>query len=156
MRGSVILHHGQRNEIDKVMRPHETNEVSDHEPPTRRRDYSLFYFQQQGQRHHLRFTLLGVIVFALLIVIPVIALLTLFFINSRTPPPETNINITTAPGASYSPNAPLIRMPPPPRLSPLKPPVMPARPTLQMPVNNSNEQLAPRQTPQPTPSESPP
>jgi hypothetical protein len=155
----VILHPCQRNEIDKVMRPHEPNNVDDHEPPTRRRDYSLFYFQQNGQRAHLRFTPLGAAVLVLIIVIPVIALLILFFINSRTPRPQVNTNITVQPAAPHSPNTPLIRQPPPP--SPAK---NIKQPTFSMPkppiplasVNNSNGQLAPRQTPQPTPSESPP
>src|SRR5437660_5316406 len=95
------------------MRPNEPHSEDDHRPPTRRRNYSLFYFQQEGQRSYLRFTLLGVIVFVLLIVIPVMALLILFFINSRTHMPQTNFNITGAPPASYSPNTPLIRQAPP-------------------------------------------
>ena len=139
------------------MRPHEPNNVDDHEPPTRRRDYSLFYFQQNGQRSHLRFTPLGATVFVLSIVIPIIALLIFFFINSRTPPPDTNINISVIPAAPYLSNTPLIRQPPPPPpVKPIKQPSMPTPPIPPTPVNNTNEQLTPRQTPRPTPSESPP
>jgi hypothetical protein len=141
------------------MRPHEPNDVSDHKPPTRRRDYSLFFFQQEGRRSHLRFTLLGVIAFALIIIIPVIALLIMFFINSRTPKTEVNTNVTVQPAAPYSPNTPLIQQAPPP--SParnIRQPTfnMPTPPIPPTPVNNTNGQLVPRQTPQPTPSESPP
>lgn len=144
---------------NKAMRPHEPNDESDHGPSTRRRGYSIFFFQQEGRRSYLRFTLLGVIVFALFIVIPVMAMLILFFINSRSSMPETNINVTGAPPASSSTNPPLIRQAPPP--SParnIKQPTssMPTPPIPPTPLSNSNERLAPRHTPQPTPSESPP
>jgi hypothetical protein len=141
------------------MRPHEPNDVSNHEPPTRRRGYSLFYFQQEGQRSHLRFTLLGATVVVLIIIGPVIALLVMFFINSQTPASEVNTNVTVQPAVPYSPNTPVIRQSPPPSpAKAIKQPAssMPTPPTLPTPVNNSNEQVAPRQTPQPTPSESPP
>lgn len=140
------------------MRPDEPHDESD-QPPPRPRDYSLFFFQHDSGRSYLRLTLLGVIVFALLIVIPLAALLILFFINSRTPKPEVNTNITVQPAAPYSPNTSLIRQAPPP--SPAKNIKQPAFSTptpsiLPTPFNNSNERLAPRHTPQPTPSESPP
>ena|SRR5437588_12428455 len=141
------------------MRPHEPNDVSDHEPPARRRGYSLFYFQQEGRRSHLRFTLLGVIVFALFIVIPVMAMLILFFINSRTPMPETNVNITGASPVPYSPNTPLIRQAPPSAPPPnIRQPKYstPTPTTTPTPSNNANEQIIPKRTPQPLPAESPP
>lgn len=141
------------------MRPREPNDVSDYEPPTRRRGYSLFYFQQEGQRSHLRFTLLGTAVIVLIIVIPVIALLVMFFINSRPPRPEVNTNVTVQPAAPYAPNAPVIRQAPPPSpAKAIKQPAssMPKPPTLPTPVNNSSEQVVPKQSPQPAPSESPP
>jgi Na+-transporting methylmalonyl-CoA/oxaloacetate decarboxylase gamma subunit len=140
------------------MRPHEPNDVSDHEPPTRRRGNPLFYFQQEGQRSYLRFTLLGVTVVVLIIVIPVIALLLMFFINSRSPKPEVNTNVTVQPAAPYSPNTPVIQQAPPSPAKAIKQPTasMPTPPTPPTRVNNSNGQLVPRQSPQPTPSESPP
>jgi hypothetical protein len=141
------------------MRPHEPHDEGDQGRPPRRRDYSLFYFQHEGGRSHLRFTLLGVVVFALLIIIPIMALLILFFINSQTPATEVNTNVTVRPAAPYSPNTPLIRQAPPP--SParnIKQPTfnMPTPPLPPTPLSNSNERLAPRHTPQPTASESPP
>lgn len=139
------------------MRPHEQNDAREREPPTRRRNHSLFYFQQEGQRSHLRFTLLGATVLILIIVIPVIALLVLFFVNSRTPAREVNTNITVQPAAL--PNIPVIRQPPPPTPAKIiKQPArsMPAPQAIPTPINNSNEQAVPSQSPQPTPSESPP
>ena len=141
------------------MRPHEPNDVSDHELLTRRRGNPLFYFQQEGQRSYLRFTLLGVTVVVLIIVIPVIALLVMFFINSRTPNPEVNTNVTMQPAAPYPPNTPIIQQAPPPSpAKAIKQPAasMPTTPTPPTRVNNSNGLLVPRQSPQPTPSESPP
>jgi hypothetical protein len=141
------------------MRPHQPLSEDDHRLPTRSRGNSLFYFQQEGRRSHLRFTLLGVIVFALLIIIPIMALLIMFFINSRTPGTEVNNNVTVLPAAPYSPNTPLIRQAPPPSpVKNIKQPTfnMPTPPIPPTPINNSNERLAHRRTPQPTPSESPP
>jgi hypothetical protein len=69
------------------MRPHEPNNPSYRKPPIRRRNNSLFYFQQEGQRSYLRFTPLGATLLVLIIIIPVIALLIMFYINSRTPEP---------------------------------------------------------------------
>lgn len=141
------------------MRPHEPNNSSDHMPPTRRRDYSLFYFQQDGRRSYLRFTLFGVVVLMLLILIPITALLIFFFINSRTPVRETNVNITPMTTTPYSTNAPKLRMPPTPSPTKrVKQPTlnMPTPATLPTPVNNANEQIAPARTPEPLPSASPP
>jgi len=140
------------------MRPHEPNDVRDHEAPTHRSGHSLFYFQQDGQRSYLRFTLLGTILLVLLILIPVIALLILFFINSRNPLPETNVNITVPETMPSSVNIPVIRVPPAP--SPTKrikqPTFSMPTPITPTPTNNANEQIAPEQTPQPLPSTSPP
>jgi hypothetical protein len=57
------------------MRPSEIHNVDDQESLTHRRYSSLFFFQKEGQRSHLRFTPLGAIVLMLIIAIPVIALL---------------------------------------------------------------------------------
>jgi len=139
------------------MRPHEPNNESDRKPPIRRRNNSLFYFQQEGQRSYLRFTPLGVTVLVLIIVIPILALLIMFFINSRTPEPRVNTNITVPPTTPFSANTPIIRQAPPP--SPpkaIKQPSVPAPPAVASPSNNLNAKSAPKRTPQPTPSESPP
>lgn len=141
------------------MRPHEPHDEGDQGRSPRRRDYSLFYFQhdERSGRSHLRFTLLGVIVFALLIVIPVTALFILFFINSRTPMPEANINVSGAPSSPSATNVPVIQsLPQPPQPTPLRTPRMPPRPTLQVLNNNAPEPLPPGRTPRPTPSSSPP
>jgi hypothetical protein len=139
------------------MRPHEPNDVSDQKSPTRSSYGSLFYFQQEGQRSYLRFTWLGAILVILIIVIPVSALLILFYINSRSAPPQVNTNITTQPTPSFSANTPLIQEAPARApVKAVKPSAIPPKPTLVMPDDNLNKPSTPKQTPQPLPSESPP
>jgi hypothetical protein len=139
------------------MRLHEQNNESDRKTPTRRRNNSLFYFQQEGQCSYLRFTPLGATMLVLIIVIPVIALLIMFFINSRTPEPQVNTDIAVPATTPFSPNTPVIRQAPPPSPAKVvKQPDRPKPPTVSTPSNNLNEQLAPKQTPQPLPSEPPP
>lgn len=141
------------------MRPLTPHHESDHRPLPRRRNYSLFYFQQQGGRSYLRFTLLGVIAVALLILIPITALLIFFFISSQTSVRETNVNITPTTTTPYSANAPLLRIPPPPSPTKrIKQPAfnMPTPATVSTPVGNANEIIVPTRTPPPLPSASPP
>jgi hypothetical protein len=141
------------------MRPPEPHHESDHRQPTRRRDYALFYFQQQGGRSYLRFTLFGVVVLLLLILIPITALLIFYFANSHNSVRETNVNITPTTTTPYSANAPMLRIPPTPSPTKrVKQPAfnMPTPMTASTPVNNANEQIVPKRTPQPLPSASPP
>lgn len=139
------------------MRPHEPNNVIDRKSPIRRRNNSLFYFQQEGHRSYLRFTPLGAIVIVLIIIIPVIALLIMFYINSQSPEPKVNTNITVRPAAPFSANTPIIRQAPPPSpAKAVKQPNISTPPTIATPGNNRNDRSAPKQTPQPLPSESPP
>ncbi len=142
------------------MRPHEPDNIDDHRPPTRRRNYSLFFFQQEGQRSYLRFTTLGAILSVLIIIVPIIAILTVFFINSRTPFPDTNVNIRFIPATPY---APVIRQAPlPPAAKNMRQPtfVMPTPPIPPPLLPDTNPRpvpgLTPRPTAQPTPSASPP
>jgi cytoskeletal protein RodZ len=141
------------------MRPPQPHHESDHRTPPRRRDYSLFYFQQQDGRAYLRFTLLGVIAIVLLILIPITALLIFFFTNSNTSVRETNVNITPTTTTPYSANAPVLRMPPTPLPAKrVKQPTLnlPTPATLPTAVNNANQPIVTTQTPQPQPSASPP
>jgi hypothetical protein len=139
------------------MRPQEPHDVSYPKSPTRSRYGSLFYFQQEGQRSHLRFTLLGATAVVLIIILPVITLLIVFFINSRFPEPQVNTNVTVQPPAPYSANTPVIQQAPPPSpAKAIKQPRMPTPPTVVTPGSNPNNQVTPKQTTQPLPSESPP
>jgi type IV secretory pathway VirB10-like protein len=96
-------------------------------------------------------------VLVLIIVIPVIALLILFFINSQTPEPQVNTNVTVQPATPFSENTPVIRQAPPPSpAKAIKQPSMPTPPTVATPGINPNNQVTPKQTAQPLPSESPP
>ena len=139
------------------MRPPEQSNLKEQKSLTRSGRNSFFYFQREGQRFYLRFTPLGTTVLVLIIVVPVIALLILFYINSRSPEPQVNTNITVQPAAPFSVNTPIIRQAPPPSpAKAVKQPRIPPPPTITTPSNSANEQLAPKQTPQPRPSESPP
>jgi hypothetical protein len=140
------------------MRPHEPHDRGDYEPPPRRRDYSLFFFRHEGGRSYLRFTLLGVIVSALLFVIPLAALLILYFIDLQDPGPRTNVNVTVLLSPAPT-NTPYFQLPP---SRPLPTPRMPPPPTLE-PLNSNAPELiiptpvrTPTPTPKPKPSASPP
>jgi hypothetical protein len=141
------------------MPSHEPYNPNDQRPATRRRDYSLFYLQQQGGRSYLRFTLLGVIALLLLILIPITALLIFYFTNSQTAVRETNVNITPTTTTPYSINTPILQMPPTPSPTKrVKQPTfnIPTPTALPTPANNTNEPIVPERTPQPLPSASPP
>jgi hypothetical protein len=143
------------------MRPHEPYDERDHEPPPRRRDYSLFFFRHEGGRSYLRFTLLGVVASALLFVIPLAALLILYFIDLQDPGPRTNVNVTVLPSPTASTNTPFFTLPPSRPLPTLRPP--PRMPPPLEPLNSNAPELViptpgrtPTPTPRPTPSASPP
>ena len=136
------------------MRPPEHDNTSNNKPPVRRRDYSLFFFEQQGNRSYLRFTPLGVTVVMLLIVVPLILILILFWINSRQIENiNTNVRIPVQTSTPSSDNKPLIKMAPPlpspPRIR--QQPMNVPNPLRELPIVNSNEQLRPQPKPIATP-----
>jgi hypothetical protein len=139
------------------MHPREPHNLSAQKSPNRSGYGSLFYFQREGQRSYLRFTPLGATIVVLIIVIPIIALLIIFFINSRSPEPQVNTNITVPSATPFSANTPIIRKAPPPTSAKaVKQSSTPTPPTVATQGNNPNERSVPKQTPQPSPSESPP
>jgi hypothetical protein len=83
-----------------------------------------------------------------------------FFLSGKDKPSkDVDVNITVPQATPYSANTPSIRQAP--RQSP--PPIikqpkynMPAPPATPTPVNNTNEQVIPKRTPQLQPSKSPP
>lgn len=140
------------------MRPDEDRTYAKNRPPSRGRDYSLYFFEQRGDRHYLRFTGLGLLVILLLILVPAIAILLLFNF-SKFDESSVNINIGVPSATPYPVNPTLIK--PAPAPSPLKNIKQlnfngPAPSAVQAPTGNTNAQMPPRHTPPPTPSESPP
>ena len=117
----------------------------------------MFFLETFDGRTHLRFTRLGVIVILLLTIIPLIALLVLFLMNSRSPVLDVNTNIRTLPAPSPQ-TSPIIRAAPPASPRNRKQPqiITPAPPAPQVKGSNSNGRVAPEPTPRPLPSESPP
>ena len=118
----------------------------------------FYYYEKVGNRYVFRITPFALI---FLIVLTIIAFGIAIYMQLIEPSPrEINTNITVPSPTPYSANIPLIRMPPPPP-SPVQPikqpkrsmPALPIPPTLD---NNANDQLVHKQTPQPSPSESPP
>lgn len=141
------------------MRPDDHDTHDDMRPHTPRR-FALFFFESGGGgRTYLRFTRLGVIVILLLTIIPLIALLVLFMMNSSRPMPDVNTNISILPASPSPATSPVIRPAPPvspPRSSKRPGVVTPASPTPQVKGNNLNGQVVTKPTPPPLPSESPP
>ena len=138
------------------MRSDENQTFSESRPPDRDRNHSLYFFEKAGEKYYFRLTRLGLFLLILLIVIPITALL-LLFTFSRREQPNVNTNIIVPQVTPYSANTPLIRQAPSPSpAKAVKQPSMPTPPAVATPGNNSSERLAPKQTPQPLPSESPP
>jgi hypothetical protein len=126
-----------------------------------RRKFELFFFENVGGgRTYIRFTRLAVILIIGLTVVSLASILIIFMLRSQpSDAAPVNVNISVPPATPYSANTPIIRQPPPQSPPPIiKQPKysMPVSPTPQMPSNSANEQIAPRQTPQSSPSESPP
>jgi type IV secretory pathway VirB10-like protein len=108
----------------------------------------------------LSFLRLILILIAGLTVISIVMMLAIFFLSDKDKATkDVNVNITVLPATPSSAKIPVIQQAPPPALPKnIKQPTynMPAPPTIQTPDSNAAGQLAPRRTPQPTPSESPP
>ena len=117
------------------------------------RGFSMFYWEQDGNRYYLRFTPLAVLLVIGLTIVSLAAILIMFSVRSQhSASKETNVNIITTAPSPYSPDKPLIQQAPPQTPpSVRKPPVvtMPSPPTPPKTSNNANEQLTPMRTTQP-------
>ncbi len=101
----------------------------------------LFYFEQVGSRSYLRITKFGLVLIFCFTVLPIIALLFLFFLNQSTPMPHTDVTIKPAPPVNTS-IYPTIQQPTPlPTPKVLRQPkaVRPSPPAFPSPIRNSNE-----------------
>jgi hypothetical protein len=135
------------------MRPNEQNvpEKSD----SRRGDrFELFFYEQVGTRYYLRFTRLALILIVCLTVIPVAAILAIFFTQSRVDFNDVNINMRGEPRAPGNYNHIIPAPPPPttatPRVSRSPRGGDPARQTPAAPNVNANAPPTPSPTPSPT------
>src|SRR5947209_17539671 len=117
--------------------------------------FELFYFEQVGSRHHLRFTRLALILIVCLTVIPVMLLFALFLSRQQSSPDNVNINIVVPTPAPHDYSKPIIQ---PPSVPPPTPPKVSNRPgastaTRQTPLA-PNSNAGGSFTPSPTPSPS--
>jgi hypothetical protein len=112
----------------------------------------VFFYDQVG---NLRFTRLAVILIVCLIVIPVAAILAIFFTQSRVDFEDVNVNIRTPPSAPRNYGSPIIQTQPPPtlptpRVSRSPRGVEPIRQTPTAPNVNASAPPTPTPTPSPT------
>lgn len=99
---------------DNSMRSEDPSTVGGQRDSNPRRRYALVYWQQEGTRHYLRVTPLGLCIVIFLVATSILALMFLFwFRKSLRPAREVDINITTPPAASSSPAQDLIKAVPP-------------------------------------------
>lgn len=138
------------------MRPDEYESLSGQD--TRRNSkFELFFYEQVGNRYHLRFTRLALVFVVCLTVVPAVAILALFLTQSHADLENVNVNVRVAPPAPSN-NGALIVMPPPlamptpPKAGRIPRGGEPARQTPATPGLNTNTPP----TPSPTPSPSPP
>lgn len=147
------------------MRPDEYESLPEHNSRRGGR-FELFYYERVdssvgsrvGSRYYLRFTRLALILVVCLTVIPCVAILTLYYKQSRARPEDVNINIRVAPRAPDI-NPQLIR-PAPPATPPPKVGIIPgvgepARQTPTAPTKNANAPPTPSPTPSPAPPRTP-
>jgi hypothetical protein len=146
------------------MRPDDFNE-----PGGRSRSrggrFELFFYERVGERYYLRFTRLALILVVCLTVVPCVAILALYYKQSRAAPEDVNINVGVRPRppANYGtivvppPVAmpPPVVMPSPPKVSRSPRGGEPARQTPATPGSNANTTLTPTPTPSPTPPRPP-
>lgn len=124
--------------------------------------FELFYHERVdsrvGSRYYLRFTRLALILVLCLTVIPCVAILTLYYKQSRARPEDANVNIRVAPRAPDI--NPRLIQPAPPATPPPKVGISPrvgepARQTRTAPTMNANAPPTPSPTPSPAPPKPP-
>jgi hypothetical protein len=142
------------------MNPNEQN-IPERRGPHRGGRFELFFYEQVGTRYYLRFTRLALILIVCLTVIPMVAILALFYTESHADLENVNINIRSHPGAPGNDVRLIIQQPPP---APMPTPPKagrsqrggePTRQTPAAPASNANAPPTPSPTPSPTPPRPP-
>lgn len=140
------------------MRPNEQN-IPEKSDSRRGGRFELFFYEQVGTRYYLRFTRLALVLVVCLTVIPVAAILVIFFTQSRVDFEDVNINMRGEPRAPGNYNHIIPAPPPPPiatpRVSRSPRGGDPARQTPAAPNVNANGPPTPSPTPSPTPPRPP-
>jgi hypothetical protein len=144
--------------LQKAMRPDEHDTSNESTPRNRRMNLEFYYWERVGNRYYLRYTRFAYIVTIVGGLLVVAMLVGYMILDSRNRSKrDTKITVPSpSPSASY----PVIRQapvsPPPPRVN--KPPqfTMPTPPATPTQNKNTNERIAPQQTPSPQPSTPPP
>jgi hypothetical protein len=138
------------------MRPDEYKSLQEHDSRRGGR-FELFFYEQVGTRYYLRFTRLALLLVVCLTVIPMLAILALFFTQSRVDLENVNINIRSQPQSPGNDVRLIIQQPPPPAPMPTPPKAGRSQrggePTRQTPAAPGLNNNAP---PTPTPSPMPP
>lgn len=69
------------------------------------RNYALWYIQNERSRFYVRLTPLGILVAVLLTLIPILAIISLFFVNRAQQSQELkNVNVTITPRSDANDN----------------------------------------------------
>jgi hypothetical protein len=96
------------------MRQEKQRDLANREFDAPHRRAALWYIQHEGSRFYIRLTPLGMLVAVLLTLIPIVVIISLFFINQTNQSQELkNINVTITPRSHANDNYPTIKPAPP-------------------------------------------
>jgi hypothetical protein len=136
------------------MRPDEQHDPVERGPGGRAGRFGLFYFEQVGSRHYLRFTRLALLLIVCLTLISILLLFTFYLSRKRSGPREVDVDIVVPTPVPRDYNKPIIQ----PAAPPPTPPKVSRRPgvgasprqTPLAPNGNANGSFTPSPTPPPT------
>ena len=133
------------------MHPNKHSRLDEHHP--RRGGFQLFYLEQIGPRHYLRFTRLALILIVCLTLIPIVLLFALYLSRKRSGPKNVNVEIVVPTPAPHDYNKPIIQPaappPTPPKVSTPPGAGVPPRETPIAPNGNASGMFTPSPTPSP-------
>lgn len=136
------------------MRPDEEHNNVERGPGRRAGRFQLFYFEQIGSRHYLRFTRLALLLIVCLTLIPILLLFTLYLSRKRGGPKNVDIDIIVPTPAPRDYNKPIIQpaapLPTPPKVNRQPGAGAPPRQTPLASNGNANGSFTPSPTPSPT------
>ncbi len=135
------------------MRPDKRHDPAQRDPGRRARRFELFYIEQVGSRHHLRFNPFAVALVVCLTVVSVVMIFGLFLFRKGNPLGDVNVNVSTPRPSPYGSNQPVIQPVPVPTLPKVyRPPEPRLTPWQTTPAPNSNAGASPTPSPSPSPT----